>query len=149
MNTVLLSFSVAWIVLNIIGNYFLFKKAGKPGWHSLIPFLNTYDEFDMCWDGKKGILYLLLLIGVNAVPSTTQSTVVIVLAFLAAMWLLSLHFRQSMRLAKSFGKGSLYGLFLFFFNGIGKMILGLGNSQYLGEFSYSGRSLRREGQMAA
>ena len=30
----------------VIGRWCLFRKAGKPGWHSLIPLLSTYQEYE-------------------------------------------------------------------------------------------------------
>ena len=40
---------LAAIVLNIIALWIIFKKAGKPGWASLIPFYNTYVLYDITW----------------------------------------------------------------------------------------------------
>lgn len=123
---------VAWMVLNIIADWLLFKKALKPGWHSLIPFLNTYDEYDICWSGNMGILYLLLFLGIQMVPQDTESTMLVFLAGIASLVMLVLHFRESIKLAKSFGKGTGYGIFLFFFDRVGRIILGLGDSKYIG-----------------
>ena len=39
----------------------LFKKAGKKGWHSLIPFLNIYDMFDIAYPGKGFKMFLMLV----------------------------------------------------------------------------------------
>jgi thiol-disulfide isomerase/thioredoxin len=47
-------------LLLVIGRWRLLRKAGKPGWHSLIPLLSTYQEYDLCWKGWIGILALLL-----------------------------------------------------------------------------------------
>ena len=49
-------FGLAWYVLQVIGDWKLFKKAGKKGWHSIMPILNIYDEYELCWKGSKGIL---------------------------------------------------------------------------------------------
>ena len=127
-----LSVIVAWMVLNIIADWLLFKKALKPGWHSLIPFLNTYDEYDICWSGNMGILYLLLFLGTQMVPQNSDSSMLVFLAGIASLIMLVLHFRESIKLAKSFGKGTGYGIFLFFFDRVGRIILGLGDSKYIG-----------------
>ena len=34
---------IAYYVLMVIAYWKIFKKAGKAGWRSIIPFLNTYD----------------------------------------------------------------------------------------------------------
>ena len=128
----LLEVLVMAVVLTIIGNWMMFKKAGKPGWHSLIPFLNTYDEFSLCWKGTYGIIYLAGVIGVNVITHLVNPTGTI-LAFIipvAVFILFVVHVKQCFRLAKAFGRGTLYGLFLVFFNGLAKIILGLGDAQY-------------------
>lgn len=51
---------LAVYVLTVIGLYKTFKKAGKPGWHAIIPFLNMYDMFEM--GGQKGIYILFMFI---------------------------------------------------------------------------------------
>ena len=128
----LLDVLVMAVVLTIIGNWMMFKKAGKPGWHSLIPFLNTYDEFSLCWKGTYGIFYLAGVIGVNVITHLVNPTGTI-LAFIIPVTVFILfvvHVKQCFRLAKAFGRGTLYGLFLVFFNGLAKIILGLGDAVY-------------------
>lgn len=96
-------------VLTIIAMWKIFKKAGKPGWASIIPFYNTYCLFDLAWG--NGWLFLLSLIPcVNIV-------VMIMLYF---------------KLAKAFGKGTAFGFGLLFLNTIFVLILGFGNSEYVG-----------------
>ena len=123
---------IAWIVLNIIADWFIFKKAKKPGWHCLIPFLNTYDEYDICWSGNMGILYTLLMFGSYCIPSDNNSTMLTFAASVLGIALLVIHMIQSIKLAACFGKGRLYGVFLFCFGGIARIILGLGDAEYIG-----------------
>ena len=96
-------------VLTIIAMWKIFKKAGKPGWASIIPFYNTYCLFDLAWG--NGWLFLLSLVPcVNIV-------VMIMLYF---------------KLAKAFGKGTAFGFGLLFSNTIFFLILGFGNAEYVG-----------------
>lgn len=44
-----------------------------------------------------------------------------------------LHWIESRKLARSFGKGFLYALFLFFFDRFARVILGLGSTTYRGK----------------
>ena len=44
-----------------------------------------------------------------------------------------LHWIESQKLARSFGKGFLYGLFLFFFDRFARVILGLSSARYVGK----------------
>ena len=36
-------FALIFIILQLIGTWKMYKKAGIPGWHSIIPILNVYD----------------------------------------------------------------------------------------------------------
>ena len=44
----------------IIGRWCLLRKAGKPGWHSLIPFLSTYKEYSIWKFAASGIGCLII-----------------------------------------------------------------------------------------
>jgi hypothetical protein len=44
----------------VLANWFLFEKAGEPGWKSLIPFYNLYTMFDIVYG--NGLKCLLLLV---------------------------------------------------------------------------------------
>lgn len=132
MAEIALILTAAWYVLEVVGNWLLFSKAGKSGWHSLIPILNVYDEFDICWKGSKGI-FCLLIGGVFSAASGGEDIMFTVIAAVAGIWFLSLEFRESMRLARAFGKGTGYGLFLFIFDRLGRVVLGLSSAQYVGK----------------
>ena len=124
--------SLVYYVLQVIGDWMLFKKAGKKGWHSIIPILNIYDEYDICWKGSRGILFLILTVVLD-VGLVVQETPFLIAALIAAVWALLLEIKQSFKLARSFGHGFGYGLFLLFFDRLGRIILGLGKSQYVGK----------------
>lgn len=96
-------------VVLIIAQWKIFTKAGKPGWHSIIPFLNMYDLFTIC--GWNGWFFLLLMVPI------------VNIYFSIAMWF---------RLAKAFGKGIGFGFGLLFFGPIFELILGFGSAQYVG-----------------
>ncbi|MBR1812133.1 MAG: hypothetical protein IJ766_10900 [Clostridia bacterium] len=107
---IVLSISAALVsILSLIAMYKVFQKAGKPGWHAIIPILNIYDLFDIAWG--KGILFLLLLIP---------------LVNLVVLILLQL------KLAKAFGKSTGFGVGLIFFEFIFMLILAFGDARYVG-----------------
>ena len=58
--------STAWAVLTVVARWLLFRKAGRPGWHSIVPILNAYDEYAICWRGGK-VFLLALLVGAATV----------------------------------------------------------------------------------
>ena len=124
--------SLVYYVLQVIGDWMLFKKAGKKGWHSIVPILNIYDEYDICWKGSKGIFFLFLNV-VLSVGLAVQEPPFLIAALIAAVGALLLEIRQSFKLARSFGHGFGYGLFLLIFDRLGRIILGLGKSQYVGK----------------
>lgn len=126
---------VIWWFLEIIGNWRLFEKAGKPGWHSIIPVLNMYDEYDICWHGALGIVLFLGLIVVNSVSpnQTSQSPFMTGLVGFASVIVVLLQIIQSYKLAKVFGKGIGYTIFLILFDRIGRIVLGFSSAKYLGK----------------
>ena len=125
-------FGLVWYVLQVIGDWMLFKKAGKKGWHSIIPILNVYDEYDICWKGSRGILFLIFT-GILNVGLAVQEQPFLTAALIAAVGALLLEIKQSFKLARSFGHGFGFGLFLLIFDRLGRVILGLGKSQYVGK----------------
>ncbi len=103
-------FGFIGLVIVLVGLWKLFEKAGQPGWACIIPFYNIYIMLKVA--GRPGWWLLLYFIPlVNFVIS-------IVVAI---------------DIAKAFGEGAAFGFFLnFLLCGIGYLILGFGNYQYLG-----------------
>ena len=100
---------IAFSVIGIIAQWRIFTKARKPGWYSIIPFLNLYTLFDIIYGA--GWKFLLLLIpGLNTV----------------------LAFFMYYRLGKAFGKGTGFILGLIFLCPIFILILGFDSSRYQG-----------------
>ena len=95
-------------VVAIVGVWKVYKKAGVPGWHSIIPILSTYDLCKISLKDSVGLFTVLSIL----LP--------IVLIY------------PSIKLAKSFGKGTGFGIFLFLFGFIAYPILGFGDAEYLG-----------------
>ncbi|RJQ81054.1 hypothetical protein D5S17_05930 [Pseudonocardiaceae bacterium YIM PH 21723] len=99
------------LIIYLIGVVLLwkiFEKAGKPGWYAIIPIYNAYVLVKIIgWSGW-GLLLLFIPI-VN----------------LVATLFLAVH------LAKSFGKGGLFGIVgLWIFSIIGLAILAFGSAEY-------------------
>lgn len=129
-------FLVIWIILQIVALWKIFTKAGKPGWHSIIPLLNIYDEFAICWRGWIGLLFLLLGGVMTGIAQNMQgsgdgsmsigtSIVGIIVMVIFVIW--------AWKLAKSFGKGILTFLGLIFLNPIAMLYLGFSSAQYIGK----------------
>ena len=113
----------------VIGRWGILRKAGKKGWHSLIPVLNTCEEYSLVWKVGFGLLAAL------GIPLGALSNL-IGLPYFVAYILYSLGFvlgiPEGLRLAKAFGKGKVFGVLLAVpgFKQIGRMILGLGRAKF-------------------
>ena len=100
--------SLALCVLGVVGLWLTFKKAGIPGWHSIIPFLNCYDVCKIALRDSVGLFTVL--------------SILLPIVFIY----------PCIKLAKAFGKGAGFGVCLFLFSFICYPILGFGDAEYLG-----------------
>ena len=105
--TVSILILVFW-VLSIVAMWRIFEKAGRSGWLSIIPIVNTVVLLQI--SGYSGwTIFLLMIPFVN---------IIFAIFF-------------SLRLAEKFGKSQVFGLVaLFFFTIIGYFILGYGDATY-------------------
>lgn len=130
---------IAWYILQVIAYWKIFNKAGKPGWHSIIPILNDWDKVDLSWSRTIAWVWLAMTI-VSAIlykPYTNAqnegvTNFVTILYMIVAVVLVVVSIVSEYKLAKAFGKGFGFFLGLLFLNPIFKMILGFGDAQYQG-----------------
>lgn len=102
-------------VIEIVGAWLMFQKAGEPGWAAIIPIYNYLIAIKIA--GKPWwYLFLMLIPFVNLV-----------------IYIILLN-----GLAKNFGKGTGFTLGLFFLRFIFVPILGFGNAVYCGDKSNFG-----------
>ena len=118
-----------WLILGIIGDWMLFRKAGRPGILSLIPGVNLLVEYSICWSGFIGLIYFFLVGGISYFYGAEQTAPAGVAGLIAAI----LHWVESQKLARSFGKGFGSGLLLFLFGRLARVILGLSSAEYVGK----------------
>ena len=124
----LLGWMLIGSVLTLIGRWRIFRKAGKKGWHSLIPFLNVFQEYSVCWKGWIGLLAEVCSKGAFAFSMAGLPVVYYVL--LGAGFLIGIP--EGLKLAKAFGKGKVFGVLLALpvFKDICRFILGVGGAEY-------------------
>lgn len=96
-------------ILSIVAMWKIFTKAGKPGWASIVPIYNIVVMFQI--SGLNPWLILLFLI-------PFANIVIMIMMYV--------------KLAKAFDKGTGFALGLIFLNTIFVLILGFGNSKYIG-----------------
>ena len=126
---------VVWYILQVIADWKIFSKAGRPGILAFIPIVNVYTEYGICWSSIMGIVYIVCVGAMSYVNGVQEpSSTLTAISGVAGIVALVLHIMQSIKLAKSFGKGVGYGIFLILFGPLARVILGLGDSEYIGQF---------------
>ena len=103
---------ITLVVLTLVARWKVFKKANIDAWEALIPIHSDIVELQL--GGVKTYWYFLNLIAICGIGP-------IVFAF----W-------KSIALAKSFGKGTGFGVLLAFFPFVCYPILAWGNAEYVG-----------------
>ena len=103
---------LAFLVLVIAGFWKTFSKAGEPGWAAIIPIFNTYIMLKIA--GRPWWWLVLLIIPIVSL----------------VVWVVA-----SVDIAKSFGKGTGFGIGLALLPFIFYPILGFGDAQYQGPVS--------------
>ena len=118
------------MVLLLIGRWGILRKAGRKGWHSLVPLLNVYEEYDIVWNGWFGIL-ADLCVPAGMISNAARLPALVYYLWMSLRMLISLAAGQ--KLAKAFGKGRLFGVLLAlpFFKETCRLILGAGRAQYM------------------
>jgi hypothetical protein len=114
-----------------IGRWCLLRKAGRPGWHALIPFLNSYKEYALCWNGWFGVLAELCFICAH-IFNTTGTAAIPHFALLAVSILLGIP--ESLKLAKAFGQGKFVAVLMMIpgLKEISRLVLGVSKAKYVG-----------------
>lgn len=125
-------------VLNAIAEFKIFKKAGEAGWKAWIPFYNTYVQYRFSWKTSWFWILMALIVvstffGTKGAESDTYATLSTI--SLAAIWVVQLI--GSIKLAKAFGKGTIYGILMgiTFLQTILFFVLAYGKSKYIGNSS--------------
>jgi len=111
----LLIFAIVATVVEIVGAWFMFEKAGEPGWAAIIPIYNYLIGIKIA--GKPWWFILLMLI-----PVVNLVVYILILD----------------GLSKSFGKTTGFTVGLFFLRCIFIPIMGFGKSVYTGDKSKFG-----------
>ena len=128
-NMIIIIALVVWLILTVVGSWLLFRKAGRLGILSLIPGVNLIVEYSICWSWFFGLIFVLFLGGANYCAGAEQAMPAGIVGIIALIF----HWIESQKLARSFGKGFLYGLFLFFFDRFARVVLGLSSARYTGK----------------
>ena len=138
--TVFAIIALVFYILEVIAYWKIFTKAGKPGWHSIIPILNNFDEIDLSWNRTMawvGLGISLVAIVVSAIMQTqsqsgSYSNVLMIIMYILVAAAIIFGLMMNFKLAKAFGKGIGFFLGLTFLSPIFRLILGFGKAEYQG-----------------
>lgn len=113
-------------LVSIAGYWKVFKKAGQPGWGSLVPFYSSYLLYKITWG--CGWLFLapivLSVAGAFFVNGIASSLLVVAATVLVCL--------TSYKTGMVFGKSAWFGVGLILLNWLFVLILGFSDAQYQG-----------------
>ncbi len=129
----IIPFILGWFVIGtvflVIGRWRMFCKAGRKGWHSLIPFLSAFEEYSICWAGWIGLMVCFFEICSFAVNIFKLPSAIYYI-LMATQFVFTI--KESLKLSKAFGKGTVFGVLmgLPLLRDILRFVLGVGSSEY-------------------
>ena len=129
-----MTISLIWYIIIVIADWRIFIKAGEAGSKSLIPILNTYVTFKIAWNGTMFWIRAATLT-LGSVFTSIAGEDRVFLAIIGAVFALAsciINIICLHKLSKAFGHGILFTLGLLFLNPLFTLILGLGESEYIG-----------------
>ena len=144
---VLAIYLLAFIIIDVIGSWNIFKKAGEKGWKAIIPFYSTYTMYKIAW--KPMWFWIWLSIVVVDLTIYFIGLEIGNPEMVAFSWLLTLvaslfYIPLSYQLSKSFGHGIGFTFGLIFLYPIFILILAFNKSQYVGPLSKENEEIHVE-----
>lgn len=131
-----LTVALVWWILQIVANWKIFTKAGQAGWKSIIPIYGDYVSYKIAWQSSYFLLLFVLQIVISCIDGLANPNQdnVVLLAIVALLKVITtiISILYAVKLAKAFGKGGWFAAGLIVLSPIFLLILGFGDSQYLG-----------------
>ncbi len=124
-------FVFIWDILQAVGYWNIFTKAGEAGWKALIPFYSTYVRYKLTWNVKMFWISALLIIANSFIPES-ENFVFSLVRVVLSVGSLVITVKAFHKLSLSFGHGAGFTVGLFFLEPVFALILGFGQSQYEG-----------------
>ena len=124
--------SVFWFFVSAIGYRKMFIKAGESGWKAFIPYYKSFICFKLSWSVKVFWPFLASLLLMQFLSADTEDLMILCANVVVILVHLVLSIKLNIRVAKSFGKTTFWGVMLFFFPFVVSLILGYGRAEYLG-----------------
>ena len=117
----------------IVGRWRVFSKTRRPPWYAFVPYLSQYTLYELC-GGKQFALVGISIFFLESMFARSNFGDGAGSLLSKLITIVSLGFSALMcyKLAKSFGKGILFAVGLFFLSPVFMLILGFDESYYLG-----------------
>ena len=122
-------FAVVRYLMHAIGYCAMYRKAGEAGWKAFIPFLDTYTNYKISWQGKFFFLYAALVIVSGVLDFYTEGALALI-GSAVSIGVIYMAVKQNLNMAKRFGKGAGTAIALILFPGITSLVLGLGKAEF-------------------
>lgn len=138
INTIGYILSAIYLVLQIIGWWHVFKKAGERPWKSIIPVYDLYIQIKLTWNVKFFWMMLcsLLLTALFRILTLEIggffTTFFVIMVVLLNIFIVVLYVIAQYWFSKSMNHGIPYCIGLIILPFIFTPILGLGKSEYIG-----------------
>lgn len=123
-----------WYILQAVGYWKFFAKAGEAPWQALIPIYNTYVRYRLSWNTKMFWISAVLIVAGGLIPDS-GSFVMSLVSLAVSIAGLVISAKSFHNLARSFGYGAGFAVGLFFLHPIFALILGMDSSEYRGNLS--------------
>ncbi len=136
---IIILFILIYIAVMLAASWKIFEKAGRPGWHAVVPVLNIFEEYEFSWTGMYGALFLAATgiyslsssILYNIDPASQAASIAGIIDSVALIVMYALNITQNIKLSKAFGHGVLFGIGLLIFTPIFRLILAFRKSVYV------------------
>ena len=130
-------------ILQIIGMWKIFKKAGKKGWEAIIPYYNiwTLNEISECkwWFFLLAISSSLISFTVTTLDDVANIDFIVSIANVFAMYMINYN------IAKKFNKSHGYAIGMTLVPSIFYLILGFGKDKFDNKIKVSPYGVIKEG----
>ena len=125
-----LVFAFASYLVGAFGYYKLFTKAGEAGWKGFVPVYNYYVALKLSWNTNIFWIYLAITI-VSSILRQFEGFVA-TLGSVVGIAATIINLVHCLKFSRAFQHGIGYALGLFFLEPIFLLIMGLGDTQYVG-----------------
>ena len=123
---------IVWYVVQVIAYWRIFTKAGEAGWKSIIPFYSQYIQYRIAWKAPN-MYWIVLGLGIASMFLLSfDNTFTSLLSSLCSLGSFIINVLVLIKLSKAFGHGTGFAVGLILLGPIFMLILGFGQSQYLG-----------------